>query len=96
MRILAVSATGMAGEILIWRERENGVIGYVQTAKRWRHLGVATALVALGCEEFARMHLYSAEVNVRARVPYVLKMMEKLGFQQSELLMRYPGVDINP
>ncbi|MBE5772611.1 MAG: GNAT family N-acetyltransferase [Clostridiales bacterium] len=96
MRILAVSATGMAGEILIWREQECGVIGYIQTSKRWRHLGVGTSLVAMACEEFSRRHLYAAEVNVRARIPYVLTMMEKLGFNQSELLMRYPGIDINP
>lgn len=96
MRILAVSATGMAGEILLWRERHCGVIGYMQTAKRWRRLGVGTCLAGLACEEFSKMHLYSAEANVRARIPHVLKMMEKLGFQQSELLMRYPGVDVNP
>ena len=95
-RILVVSATGMAGEILIWKERENGVIGYIQTSRRWRHLGVGTALVAIACEEFAKMHLYSAEVNVRVRIPHVLTMMEKLGFRQAELLMRYPGIDINP
>lgn len=95
-RILVISATGMAGEILIWRERHCGVIGYMQTARRWRRLGVGTSLVGLACQEFSKMHLYSAEANVRARIPYVLKLMEKLGFNQSELLMRYPGVDITP
>ncbi|MBR6767844.1 MAG: GNAT family N-acetyltransferase [Clostridia bacterium] len=95
-RILVVTTTGMAGEILIWRERENGVIGYIQTARRWRHRGVGSALVAIACEAFAKMHLYSAEANIRVRVPHVLTMLEKLGFQQAELLMRYPGIDINP
>ena len=37
-----------------------------------------------------------AEANVRARIPHVLRMMEKMGFKQTELLMRYPGLDINP
>ena len=27
---------------------------------------------------------------------HILKLMEKIGFKQTELLMRYPGVDINP
>lgn len=96
MRILTVSPTGMAGEILIWREGYSGILGYVQTSKRWRHLGVGTCMIGLACEEFERHNLYCAEANVRARIPHVLKMMEQMGFKQSELLMRYPGVDINP
>lgn len=95
-RILTVSPTGMAGEILIWREGYAGIIGYVQTAKRWRRLGVATCMFALACEEFERAKLFCAEASVRARIPHILKLMEKLGFKQTELLMRYPGVDINP
>ena len=95
-RILTVSPTGMAGEILIWRESYTGIIGYIQTSKRWRRLGVATCMLGLACEEFERARLVLAEANVRARIPHVLKLMEKVGFKQSELLMRYPGVDINP
>ena len=36
------------------------------------------------------------EATVRARIPHVLRMMEKMGFKQTELLMRYPGLDVNP
>jgi len=96
MRILVISNTGMCGEVLVWREGYSGFIGYIQTAKRWRRLGVGTALIGLACEEFEKQHLYCAEANVRARIPHVLKMMENMGFKQAELLMRYPGVDINP
>lgn len=96
MRILAVSATGMCGEVLLWREGYSGIIGFIQTAKRWRRLGVGTCLIGLACEEFEKKNLYCAESNVRARIPHILRLMEKMGFKQSELLMRYPGVDINP
>ena len=95
-RILTVSPTGMAGEILIWREGYAGVIGYIQTSKRWRRLGVGTCMLGLACEEFEKARLFCAQANVRARIPHVLKMMEKVGFKQTRLLMRYPGVDINP
>ena len=95
-RILTVSPTGMAGEILIWQEEYAGVIGYIQTSKRWRRMGVGSCMLGLACEEFEKAKLFVAEANVRARIPHVLRMMEKMGFKQSELLMRYPGLDINP
>lgn len=95
-RILTVAPTGMAGEILIWREKYSGVIGYIQTSKRWRRLGVASYMLSLACESFEQMDLYCAEASVRVRHPHMLKLMTKAGFSQTELLMRYPGVDVNP
>ena len=86
----------MAGEILIWRENSTGIVGYIQTSKRWRRLGVGTCMLGLACEEFEHARLLWAEASVRARIPHILRLMEKVGFRQSELLMRYPGVDINP
>lgn len=96
MRILTVAPTGMAGEVLIWREQYSGVIGYIQTSKRWRRLGVASYMLSLACEAFEQQNLYCAEANVRVRYPHVLKLMSGVGFHQTELLMRYPGIDINP
>lgn len=96
MRILTVAPTGMAGEILIWREEYSGIIGYLQTSKRWRRLGVGTCMISLACEAFQKNKLYCAEANVRARTPHILKTMDNMGFKQAELLMRYPGVDVNP
>lgn len=96
MRILTVAPTGIAGEILIWRENYSGVIGYIQTSKRWRHRGVGAYMISLACEAFEQQNLYCAEANIRARFPYMLRLMEKTGFTQSELLMRYPGIDVNP
>ena len=95
-RILTVSATGMAGEILIWKENHIGIIGYIQTAKRWRRMGVGCCMLGLACEEFEKVDLMAAEASVRVRVPHILRTMEKMGFKQTELLMRYPGLDINP
>lgn len=96
MRILTVTPTGMAGEILIWQEDYTGVIGYIQTAKRWRRMGVGSCMLGLACEQFEKNRLFVAEANVRVRIPHILRTMEKMGFKQAELLMRYPGLDINP
>ena len=96
MRILTVAPTGMAGEVLIWRESYSGIIGYVHTSKRWRRLGVASYMLSLACEAFEQQDLFYAEANIRARYPHMLHLTEKLGFQQAELLMRYPGIDVNP
>lgn len=96
MRILTVAPTGMVGEILIWRESYSGVIGYIQTSKRWRRLGVASYMISLACEVFEQQDLYCAEANIRVRYPHMLKLTSGIGFTQSELLMRYPGIDINP
>jgi len=94
-RIVVVSADGMAGEILTWRDQYSGVIGFIQTSKRWRRLGVASFMISLACELFEQMDLYCAECSVRVRHPHMLKLMTKAGFKQTELLMRYPGFDVN-
>ena len=96
MRILTVAPTGMAGEILIWREGSSGVIGYLQTSRRWRRLGVASYMLSLACEAFEQQNLLCAEASIRARYPHMLRVMSKAGFAQTELLMRYPGIDLNP
>ena len=95
-RILTVSPNGIVGEVLLWREGYTGVIGYIQTSKRWRHMGVGSCMIGLACAECEKQKLYCVEANARARIPYVLKLFEKMGFRQEELLMRYPGADINP
>ncbi len=95
-RILLLEENGIMAEALIWREGYAGVIGYFQVTKRWRHQGIGKNLISLACDCFEKQNLYCAEANVRARYPHVLKLMKCVGFQQAELKMRYPGIDINP
>ena len=95
-RILTVASTGMAGEILIWREGSSGIIGFIQTAKRWRKLGVASYMLSLACEAFEQQRLDCAEINLRARYRHMVRLMARAGFSRTALLMRYPGIDINP
>ena len=93
-RFLSVSPTGLAGEILLWQEPLVGVIGYLQTSKRWRRMNVATYMLSLAEEYFGECGLYAAQADARARIPGLLTTLEHSGYRQEKLLMRYPGVDI--
>lgn len=93
-RILIVAPTGMAGEIAIWQEADVGCIGWLHTSKKWRRLGVAQRLLELACAEFHEMGLRRAEAEVQAKIPGMLRTMERAGFRQAELILRYPGIDI--
>lgn len=94
-RILIVAPTGMAGEAVIWKENGAGKIGWLYTSRKWRKLGVAHCLLDLACTEFAEDRLRCAEAEVQVRIPGMLHVMESACFRQAELILRYPGIDIN-
>ena len=93
-RILIVSQTGMVGEVIRWQEDGTGVIGWLHVAKKWRRRGISQRLIELACADLYDANLYRVEAEIQARVPNLLHAMEKAGFRQSELLFRYPGIDI--
>jgi len=95
-RILLVGSGGMVCECVIWQEGRSGVIGWIQTSKKWRRRGIAQAMLHLACDEFEARGLQAARSEIQARVPYVLKCFERSGFVQSQLVARYPGIDIDP
>ena len=94
-RILIVSPTGMCGEAVIWHEGKKGVIAWLHTARKWRRMGVAHALLDLACKEFTRCDMDFASAEIQVRVPGLLKVMEASDFKQTRLVMRYPGIDWN-
>ena len=93
-RILIVAPTGMAGEMVIWREGDAGVIGWLYCSKKWRRMRVAQRMLELACAEFEENGLQRAEAEVQARIPNILRVMERAGFRQAGLILRYPGIDI--
>lgn len=95
-RLMLLYSGGVAGEILIWREGTAGVIGFIQTSKGWRRRGVASCLIGAACDQMAEASQSHAECNIRARYPHMLRLLGKAGFEQTEVLMRYPGIDIDP
>lgn len=94
-RILIVSPTGMAGEAIVWHEGKRGVIYWLHTARKWRRMGIARALLDLACKEFTRCDIDFASSEIQVRIPGLLKVMEASGFNQAQLVMRYPGIDWN-
>ena len=93
-RILIVSQAGMVGEIIHWKENASGVIGWLHVAKKRRHKGIAQRLIELACADMYDSDIFRVEAEIQARVPNLLRTMEKAGFRQSELIYRYPGIDI--
>lgn len=93
-RLLTVAPTGMAGEVVLWREGDQGVLGFLQTARRWRRMGVAKYMLGLACDAISEMGLRAARADVRAKIPYILPTMEAAGFFQESLITRYPGIDV--
>lgn len=94
-RLLIVSPAGMLGEALIWQEGDAGVIGWLYTAKKWRRKGIARCLTEIACAEFQQRGLKWAQAEVQAKIPNLLHVMESSGFRQAELILRYPGMDMN-
>lgn len=93
-RGLIVSYKGMVGEIITWIDGNDGVIGWLHVSKKWRGRGVSQQLLAIACTQLFDAEIYSVRAEVQARIPHLLKCMESAGFQQSELVLRYPGIDV--
>lgn len=94
-RILIVAPTGMAGEAVVWQEDGVGKIGWLFVSRKWRGHGVTGCLLNIACADFEKAGLKRAEAEVQARIPGMLHVMESAGFRQAELILRYPGIDIN-
>ena len=89
-RILLVSPDGLCGELLTWREDDVGVIGFVQTAAKWRRMGVASYLM-----EDARLYLYSAGLryarfDVWENVPGCARLAVRNAYAGREMVKLYP------
>lgn len=93
-RILTVAPTGMAGEVVYWMDGENGVIGFVDTARRWRRMGVARYMLGLAARELYRLGARRVYADVRARMTVPLTALEHCGFERDALLIRQPGIDL--
>lgn len=94
-RILIVSPLGMQGELVTWQEENAGVISWIQVAKKWRGKGIARCLIEEACAQFAARGLKYAQADIQARIPNLLHLLEHCGFRQTELVERYPGMDMN-
>ena len=95
-RIIIIASSGLVGEILVWAEDDEGVIGYIQTTKKWRRLGVGSSLTSLACHYFAELGLSGVNVSFRRRYPHVRNLFKRCGFETAATLIKYPGIDLEP
>ena len=94
MRILAVAPGGLVNETVVWREGSVGVIGFIQTSKRWRRRGIAGQMLRYAARYFQECGIRAMTATVHVRIPGLLRTFESAGFYQEKLLLRYPGIDL--
>ncbi len=95
-RLLIVSSAGMVAEALITEEADTGSVIWLYTSKKWRGKGIGCKMMDIACNEFNMHGINTAAVDVQAKIPHLLAMMERAGFSQNRLLCRYPGMDVDP
>ncbi len=91
-RILMVSPDDLCGELLVWTEDGEGVIGIIQTARRWRRQGVASYLIEDARLYFASLGLSCSHFDVWLEAPGCLPLARGLGYTGEDPLMLYPSL----
>ena len=94
-RMLLTTRDGLAGELLCWAEKGDGVIGVVYTAPAWRRKGVGLYLMEAARQYFYQMRLKESHVELRIRQKALMRMAASAGYRQSEVLMRLPGMNVD-
>lgn len=96
MRIQAVAPDSLVSEVLVWRQGEVGVVGYLQTSLRWRRMGVAREMLKYAARYFCECGLADMAAAVHQSVPWLQRTFESAGFYQDEVLQRFPGMNYDP
>lgn len=91
-RILMVSPNDLCGELLVWTENGEGVIGIIQTARRWRRQGVASYLIEDARLYFASLGLDYSHFDVWLEAPGCLPLARSLGYDGEDPLILYPSM----
>ena len=89
-RILMVSPDDLCGELMVWSSGDTGVIGIIQTARRWRRRGVASYLMEDARKYFASLGLSRESMDVWMKAPGSVPLARKAGFEKRETLAVYP------
>lgn len=95
-RYLIIDEDGLLGEVLVALEGNVGRILFIQVNANYCRMGLGTYLMQLAIHMLAKRGAQRIEMDVRVRIPYIMRMLGKLGFEQYQLLERYPGMDWNP
>lgn len=89
-RILMVSPEDLCGELLVWTENGEGVIGMIQTARRWQRQGVASYLMEDARLYFRSIGISFARMDVWQKAPGAVKLARAAGYSDEETIYLYP------
>lgn len=91
-RILMVSPDELCGELMVWRSGKNGVIGIIQTARKWREKGVAGYLIEDARKYFATMDLENILFDVWLASPGCKELARSSGFKKGSIIELRPEI----
>lgn len=89
-RILMVSTEDLCGELLVWTEDGRGVIGMIQTARRWQRRGVASYLMEDARLYFKSIGVKEMQMDVWKNVPGALPLAGAAGYTGDMPILLYP------
>lgn len=93
-RILMVSPNELCGELLVWTEDKMGVIGIVQTARKWRRMGVASYLIEDARLYFASLKLEYSQFDVWVKAPGAMNLARRAGYSGGDPIRLYPELRV--
>ena len=93
-RILMVSTEDLCGELLVWTENGQGVIGMIQTARRWQRQGVASYLMDDARLYFKSIGVKEMQMDVWKIVPGALPLANAAGYAGDTPILYYPELEL--
>ena len=93
-RILMVSTEDLCGELLVWTENGKGVIGMIQTARRWQRMGVASYLMDDARLYFKSIGIHDAQMDVWKSAPGAMQLANAAGYSGETPILLYPEMDL--
>ena len=93
-RILMVSTEDLCGELLVWTENGKGVIGMIQTARRWQRRGVASYLMDDARLYFKSIGVKEMQMDVWKNVPGAMPLANAAGYIGDTPILYYPEMDL--
>lgn len=95
-RYLLIHEDGLLGEVLVCLKGDVGTVLFIQVNANYCRRGLGTYLMQLAIYMLAKRGAKRIEMDVRVRVPGIMRFLKKLGFEQYELVQRYLGMDWDP
>ena len=93
-RILMVSTEDLCGELLVWTENGKGVIGMIQTARRWQRRGVAGYLLDDARLYFKSIGITDIQMDVWKSAPGALPLAYAAGYTGETTILMYPEMEL--